>query len=409
MVHGIRVGYRVAQPGRPDRKGFVRCAFAGGRLDDDRLKIVGIEIDGSPLSDARLYMLARFWLADPDAPRDGEKRLGGITNRPIVEVALPARVAYWVQQVVNALPVSAFYAFLAVAYALVYGLVNRINLAFGEIAIVGAYAAVSIILMFGSALVGGAAGGVVAAILTALTVAALHGTLLGATVGEYVYRPLARAGHRSFLIATIGLGIFLIEAMRLLSGSRDRWIQPILNDPIVLFGGPFEVTLTSMKAVEIGGAAAILAVVMISMRRSGFGRSWRAVADDALMARLLGIDATRVAVLTFAASSALAALAGGFAALHYGQATYGASMIVGLKALGAALLGGIGSLGGAALGGLVIGLVETMWSAGMPVEWRDVALLSVVVIVLVLKPEGLFGFGRPPENAADSRWAQRDD
>ncbi len=319
-----------------------------------------------------------------------------------MEIALPPGVAYWVQQVVNALPVSAVYAFLAVAYALVYGLVNRINLAFGEIAIVGGYASVATVLSFGTGLAAGPVGGVAAAVVVALGGALLHGSLVGATIGELVFKPLARANHRSFLIATIGLSIFLMEAMRLASGSRDRWIQPVLNDPIVLFGGSFEVTLTAMKALEIAGAVAVLAGLILLMTRSSFGREWRAVADDGLMARLLGVDAGRVAVLTFAYSSALAALAGGFGALHYGQATYGAGTMVGLKALGAALLGGIGSLPGAAAGGLVIGLVETMWSAGMPGEWRDVVILAVLILVLVFRPQGLFGVGRPEENAADT-------
>jgi len=152
----------------------------------------------------------------------------------------------------------------------------------------------------------------------------------------------------------------------------------------------------------------VLGVVLWAMARTAFGRAWRAIADDPLMARLVGIDAGRVAVLTFSLSAALAGLAGGMVALHYGHASYGAGTIVGLKALAAALLGGIGSLPGAAAGGVLIGLAEVFWSATMPVEWRDVVILAALVAFLVLRPEGLFGVGRPAADAGDARWAARE-
>lgn len=407
LAHGISVDYRVIPERGPARRGLVRCAFGGGRLDGDRLTLLGVEVNGDPLPEGRLFALERFWLADADAVGEGEKRLVGVTDEPLTGITLPPRTAYWTQQVVNALPLAAFYSFLAVAYALIYGLVNRINLAFGEIAVVGAYAAVAAVLSFGAGLAAGPAGGVALAVVLSLTAALLHGALVGASIGELVFRPLARAGHRSFLIATIGLSIALMEAMRLLAGSRDRWIQPVLNEPLVLFGGPFEVTITTMQAVEIAGAAAVLALLLRTMTGTAFGRAWRAIADDPLMARFLGVDAGRIAVLTFALSSALAALAGGFSALHYGQATYGSGTLVGLKALVAALLGGIGSLPGAALGGLAIGLFETLWSAAMPVEWRDAVILAALVVILVFRPEGLFGVARPTADTGDGRWSGR--
>jgi branched-chain amino acid transport system permease protein len=406
MPHGVRVDYTVTEPFSPPRRGFARCAFGGGRLDTDRLKLLGVETAAGDMPPVRLLFLERFWLSEPDAIAEGEERLTGLTgNQPLIETPLPGRSGYWLQQVLNGLPISAFYAFLAVGYALVYGLVNRINLAFGEIAMVGAYAAVATVISFGGLLTGGAGVAVAIAVAVALSTAFLHGSILGATLGEAVFQPLSRASHRSFLIATIGLSIALMEGLRLIAGSRDRWIQPILNDPVVIAGGAFEVTMTTMQMVEVAGAATLLAWLLVRMRRSPFGRAWRAVSDDPLMARLIGIDTGRVATVTFALSTGLAGLAGAMSALHYGQASYGAGTMVGLKALVAALIGGIGSLPGAAVGGLVIGLGETLWSAAMPVEWRDTAVLAALAVLLIFRPEGLFGIGRPAADSGDARWA----
>lgn len=406
IAYGIRLDYTVEEPDAPPRPGFVRCAFGGGRLDTDRLKLLGIETAAGEMAPVKLLFLQRFWLAEPDATADGERRLTGLSaEQPLIGTKLPGRSGYWLQQTLNGLPIGAFYAFLAVAYALVYGLVNRINLAFGEIAMVGAYAAVATILSFGGLLTAGAGTAVAVAVMVALATAFLHGNILGAVLGEAVFRPLSRASHRSFLIATIGVSIALVEALRLIAGSRERWIQPVLNEATVIAEGSFAVTLTTMQMLEIAGAAVVLGLVLTRMRRSAFGKAWRAVSDDPLMARLLGIDTGRVAVATFALSTGLAALAGAMSALHYGHASYGGGTMVGLKALVAALIGGIGSLPGAALGGLFIGLGETLWSAAMPVEWRDTAVLAMLAVLLIFRPEGLFGIGRPQADSGDARWS----
>nr|WP_280514511.1 branched-chain amino acid ABC transporter permease [Chthonobacter albigriseus] len=302
------------------------------------------------------------------------------------------------------MPVSAVYAFLAVAYALVYGLVNRINLAFGELAVMGAYATVAVITGFSAGLAGTAGAGAAFAVLAALAGAGLHAGLLGGIVGKVVFRRLSNAGHRAFLIATIGLAIALGEAVRLAAGSRDRWIQPLFGDPLLLLDGGFRVTLTVMRLAETLGAAALLTLVLVAMHRSRFGLAWRATADDPQMARFLGLDTDRIATATFVLSAALAGLAGAMTALHYGQASYGAGTMIGLKALVAALLGGIGSLPGAALGGLAIGLGETLWSAYLPIENRDIAILTALVLVLMFRPHGLLGIDRQLGDAADRRW-----
>lgn len=402
--YGIRIVYTV-RDGLRERGGLLRCAFAGGRFDRDRLTILGIETLAGELSEARLFMLDRFWLQDPDALRAGERRLDGLLGlAPIIPVDLPRQAGYAVQQIASGLPAGAYYALIASAFALVYGLTGRINLAFGQMAIVGSYVTAGMIASFGSGLAGGPGAGVATAVFLALLASVLHGGLIGALVGRHVLLPLAPASPRSFLIAGIGLALALLELVRLAAGSRDRWIQPILNDPVQLFGGPFPVTLTLMQIAEVAIAAAVLATILMSLRTTAYGRAWRAISDDPRMAGLLGIDSGRIQVATFALGSAAAGLAGGLVALHYGQASYGAGLMITLKALMAAVLGGIGSVGGAAAGGLLIGLAETAWAAYLPIEWRDGAVLAALVLLLIFKPSGLFGRARPAADSGDRRW-----
>ena len=131
------------------------------------------------------------------------------------------------------------------------------------------------------------------------------------------------------------------------------------------------------------------------MRWSRFGRAWRACADDALAAELFGVDRGRVLLRTFALASALAGLAGYVMTVYYGTVGYAGGIVLGLKALLAAVAGGIGSVPGAFLGGLLLGGAEALWSALFPIEFRDLAVFSLLVVLLVVRPSGLFGFVEP--------------
>ncbi|WP_237155187.1 branched-chain amino acid ABC transporter permease [Oryzibacter oryziterrae] len=392
LAHVIRVAYQVEEPGDMPRGGLLRCAFGGGSFDEDRMKITGIEQDGQRIGDARQFFLERFWLGKPDAMREGEARLlGKMSFDPILPFKVSSDTGYFVQQMINALPVGAFYAFLAVAYALVYGLVGRINLSFGQLAVAGAYGAVAMTALVGNALTALSSQGVMLAALITLAAATLYGAVIGEVTGRAVFLPLMRAGSRSFLIASIGLGIVMAEVVHLVAGARVKWAQVILDNPIAVIGGGFEVTITVMRVFEVVGAVVVLGGLMVAMRRSDFGRRWRAIADDRQMARLLGIDVDSETLATIALASALAALGGAMMALHYGEASYEVGLAFGLKALVAAVLGGIGSLPGAALGGLIIGITETLWSAYLPNDQREIAIYAVLILVLIFKPSGLFG------------------
>lgn len=392
-VGNIRVLYHVerADPdgGSPDvEDAVVACAFGGTGFEAGKTELVGVETREGILSDIRLALLKRFWLADPvavaEAMQDVER---GPEARRTAPVTVAPETGFLLQQIVNAAAPSALYALVALAYSLVYGLIGRINLAFGDLVMLGAYGALIGVLI-------GLAGGVGAVGLLlplAAAVAAASAALWSGVMGKVVFRPLRIRGAQPLLVATIGASIAIQEFVARVQGVKERWLPPILAETHLLAGGPFEVVVTSMQLVVIGGTALTVLAVLVSVARSRFGRAWRAVADDEGMAAMVGIDPGRVLVATFALSGMLAGLAGVIMTVHYGGTGFALGTVIGLKALVAAVLGGIGSLGGAVAGGLAIGLGETLWSAYLPIEWRDAAVLSLLAVVLILKPEGLFG------------------
>lgn len=386
----LRIVYRAEPPGEPARTRFVSCLFSGEGLQRNRQQLLGVRTDTGRLSDVALLFLQRFYLGDPTSALEdpGDPALAS-SGLPVVSPA----TAFAVQNVVNALPQIGVYGLVAAAYSLIYGLVGRIVFGFGEYASLGGYGAligvtVCLQLAVQSPLLALAAG-----LILALSTALMHGIV----AGRLVVAPLVRRGHEEIhglpvLIATTGLMTLLSEYQRLLQGSELRWLPPILNTPVPLMrAGDFITTVTPVALLATGGTILAGAAVLGVMRLTGFGRQWRALADDAATAALFGVDRQRVFAGTFALASGLAGLAGFIVTAFYGGVGYGYGLSLGLKALVAAVVGGIGSVGGAFAGGVVIALAEVTWSATMPIESRDIAIYALLSIMLTLRPGGLFG------------------
>ena len=383
---GVRIEYRVQAPLAPSRERFIECRFASSSLaTSERRTVTGVATEGGPLGELRVQLLRRFWLdaegsaVDP-APIVGAERA----------MALPRGLALVFQHALMALPSAAIYALLAAAYSLVYGLVGRINLAFGELAAVGGYAA-----YLGVAIAGGASG-IGVPLGLALALALMAALAYGIASGRFVLAPLMPRSGQHVLIGTIGLALALQEFLRLAQGSRLTWVQPMLSIPYaVARAGDFVVTVTPMAAGAAALNLAVAGLLLGLMRASRFGRAWRACADDAAAAELFGVDRRRVLLKTFALASLLAGLAGYAMTVHYGTVGYAGGIVLGLKALLAAVAGGIGSVGGAFLGGLLLGGAEALWSALFPIELRDLAIFTALALLLVVRPNGLFGLAEP--------------
>ena len=377
---GLRVVYRLDAAGAATSH-FVDCRFRqpGRPLRSDEL--VGLALDGRPLSDVGLFFLTRFWLATQDARDADPAPLGDVADLP----RLPRGAAYGLQQVVNALPLTAIYALLAAAYSLVYGLVGRINLAFGEFAAAGGYAAAL------GALV--AAGQTPATIvLTALALGGASAAIWGIAASGWVFHPLRGATGQQALVATVGLALALDEFLRLAQGNRQLWTSPMFNAPFGLArAGGFIVT-SALDTLLAGGFAVASGVTLLAvMRWSRFGRRWRAYADDPLAAELMGVSPRAILAQTFALAAASAGLSGFVMTMYYGSVGYAAATSLGLKALVAAILGGVGSVPGALLGGLLVGGFEAAWQTCFSVDYRDVAVYSMLAVTLTLRPGGLLG------------------
>ncbi len=216
--------------------------------------------------------------------------------------------------------------------------------------------------------------------------------LYGWTVERVAYRPLRGSFRLAPLISAIGMSIVLQNYVQVAQGARPKPIEPLLPGGItVLDLDSFAVQFSYMQMLIIAVTLAVLVIFTWLVTRTPLGRAMRACEQDRRMASLLGIDTDRTISLTFVIGASLAAVAATLYLLRYGVADFFMGFIVGVKAFTAAVLGGIGSLPGAVLGGLLIGLIETFWSAYFSVQYKDVAAFSILAITLIFMPTGLLG------------------
>jgi branched-chain amino acid transport system permease protein len=384
VPRSLTVLYTVRHQDRPPLDRYTICTFAAEGLSSNKADLTGLATEEGAISGASLYMLKQYYLgtpegvaADPGSPPDAS----------VVE--LPAGLAYWLQQALVSLPRTAIYALLSVAFALVFGLSGRINLAFGELAAVGAAATVTgtaIVLVsgFSSPLFGIAAG---------LAGALFAGAMYSAVGGYFTITRITAASSQPSLIATVGLSLALMEYLRLAQSPVTVWLPPIWSDALPLARSEdFLVSLTPVSLMTAGaGLTASLGLLWL-MKATAFGRSWRAVADDAQAAAMMGVNGPRLLAQTLALAGGMAGFSGMLIVVQYGGLGFAGGFQYGLKALIGAIIGGIGSVPGALLGGFIIGLFETVWSAYLPIEGRDVALYVALVVFLIYRPGGLLGF-----------------
>lgn len=378
---GLIVAFTAEPPGGVAEPHIAACRFrAQGRPQESR-DLVRLALDGEEIGEARLYFLIRDWLATPEGRAADPAPLGDLSGTPV----LPRRAVYALQIAVGGLPLAAVYALLAAAYSLVFGLIGRINFAFGELAAAGGYAAA----MTALALVGLPPAPLIAGVFVMGAVVALGWSFASARA---VFIPLKAATGQQTLVASVGLAIFLQELLRIAQGDQGSWMTPVLNQPFALARSEGYIAVASpMSFVASAAALGVALALIVVFRFTRAGREWRAYADDPLGAELLGVSPNATIGRAFALSGALVGLAGAIMTSAFGAVGYALSTTLTLKALAAAIVGGIGSLPGAFLGGLIIGAVETGWSAFFPIDDRDVAVYALLILFIALRPSGLLG------------------
>lgn len=379
----VKIAYRVVgeRPLGDDGQFDIRCGFAPATRSDSQPELTHFGTQDGAYSDVRLHLLKRFWIASGDLAVSDPEPIAGATRAREV----PRGLAIVLQHVSGAMPLIGTYALLATAYALVYGLIGRINLAFGEMTILGGYGAYLGYVLMERRIA-------VIAIIVAFIAGIFTAVGQGAALGRIVLTRLAGRPGQHVLIATLALAIAWSEAIRLLQGNGVRWMSPLLTTPFALArSGEFVVTASVMSVAVAALALSVCVALLAGMRATRFGRSWRACADDAFAAALCGVDQRRILVATLVLSGAMAGLAGTLTTLMYGGIGHAGGTNVGLKALAAAVIGGIGSLPGAMLGAVFLGVAESVWSAAFSIDSRDIAVFVLLAVWLALKPHGILG------------------
>lgn len=327
-----------------------------------------------------LVVAGQAYAAEVSADEVGIQRISSIPQDA------GEHLLFLLQQIVNAATVSAVYGLIALGYTLVFRIIGRINLAFGDFAMVGGvftFVTLAVLASLGEFLTP------LALAVTLLLVAAT-GAVYGAVSFRLVFNPLRRAATYAPIVATLGLGIALRELVRLTQGAQTRWLPPVYSDTLVLWhSAGYSLTIVPGQLLVIGLVLMVYGGVWWLLCRTRFGYRFRASSEDPGMAALCGVAVERVVAQTVALSTALAMLSGYILMIHYGGVDTASGFFIGFKALVAAVVGGIGSVPGAMLGGLLIGLLETFWAAYFSFEYRDIAVFAVLTLVLIFRPTGI--------------------
>ena len=298
-------------------------------------------------------------------------------------------MAYFLQQLINGLTLGAVYGLIAIGYTMVYGIIGMINFAHGEIYMIGAFITVIAFTVISAAGIGSLA----VSLLIVLLVAAIVTSLYGWSVERIAYRPLRKSTRLAPLISAIGMSVLLQNYVQLLQGARVKTMQPVLQGTLTLMkrGDGFAVSVSYLQIIILVLTLTLMIAVSMLVNRTSLGRAQRACEQDKTMAALVGINVDRTISTTFVLGALLAAVAGFMVTLYYGVVDFFMGFLAGMKAFAAAVLGGIGSLPGAMIGGVLIGMIESFWGGYVNAEYKDVAVFCALILVLLIRPNGLFG------------------
>ena len=295
------------------------------------------------------------------------------------------------QQLVNGLTLGSLYALIAVGYTVVYGIVQLINFAHGEVFMIGAFGALATWTVLFQ-------GTLALWVLPIMIIGAVIASVAVAVVMErFAYRPLRHAPRLAPLITAIGVSVFLQEAVRLFyPGAKSKLPFPsieVVTGPAFQIGG---LTIQRAAIFTVAALAVCAALLWYFVNQTKLGRGMQAVSQDPDTARLMGINVDRIIVVAFVMGAILAAVAGVAQGLQNQNIDFRIGFLAGLKAFTAAVLGGIGNIQGAVVGGLVLGVVEALATQFIPGQfggsaWKDVWAFVLLIVVLVFRPQGLLG------------------
>jgi branched-chain amino acid transport system permease protein len=293
------------------------------------------------------------------------------------------------QQLVNGLTLGAVYALIALGYSMVYGVLQLLNFAHGDVYMIGAFVGYGVLTVMAPK--SGLLAPAWLIILLMLLAAMLVCGLLGVVIEWFAYRPLRGAPRIAPLISALGVSFFLQSAMQLIFSANFRTMKTELLLPPSLGINIGPARASAVRLLVIVGALALMVAMTVLVRRTRLGRAMRAVAIDREAADMMGVDVDRVIVMTFFIGSALAGAAGVMVGLAFTSVWHYMGFTAGLKGFTAAVLGGIGNIPGAMLGGLLLGLTESLAVGFISPTYKDLIAFVVLIVVLLIRPTGLLG------------------
>jgi branched-chain amino acid transport system permease protein len=294
------------------------------------------------------------------------------------------------QQFINGISLGSMYALLALGFTIVYGILELINFSHFNVFMIGSFVAMGVFSLFGltgqSVLLHGVP--LIISLVVTLVVTMVACGLLGVGIERLALRPLRGVQGPMAMITTIGVSYVLSNATMLTVGANTKnFPDPI--PPMTFHIGTAEITAFQIVIWVL--SALLMGGLYLFVQRSKLGKAMRATAQDPDAALMMGVDVNRVIMTAFFLGSALAGAAGFFFGLYYNFTNFGIGFTAGLRAFTAAVLGGIGNVPGAMVGGLLIGLIEAMAGQYIGAKWADVIIFSLLVLVLIARPAGLFG------------------
>jgi branched-chain amino acid transport system permease protein len=299
------------------------------------------------------------------------------------------------QQLVNGLTIGSVYALIALGYTMVYGVLQLINFAHGDLFMLGAM--VAVFLLSATAFTSPLPLGLVLLALVIVFLGAMSfSAALGVAIERVAYKPLRNAGRLAPLISALGVSVFLENGTMNMVGPRPRFFPDLFPTNMVsIFGMSF----SNKQFIILIVAALLMVWLHYLINHTLFGLAVRATAEDKDAASLMGVDIDRVIAMVFVIGPALGAAAGVLVAMLYGVVVWNMGFLAGIKAFTAAVLGGIGNIPGAMLGGLALGLVETFGAGYLPIlthgaigpEYKDIFAFAILIVILVFRPMGILG------------------
>ncbi len=293
----------------------------------------------------------------------------------------------FLEQLINGLTIGSFYGLIALGYSMVYGVLKLINFAHGDFFAVGSYIGYTLLVMGSAFLTAhlGLWGGLAVTVLAA----ALSLAVVGVIVERVAYRPIYPAGRLPAVVSALGASIILQNLIMIVWGPRYQAYPAKLIPNIRLHIG--SLNLTALQIVILAVSFTLMAVLYFVIQKTTWGAAVRATALDRDTAALMGINFKKVIRFIFTLGPALGALTGVMVGMYYRQISFTMGWSYGLKAFTATILGGIGNLPGAMFGGLILGVLEMLGSVYISTAWKDVFVFLILILVLIFRPNGLFG------------------